>query len=104
MAQRDTTQHELLQMAEKHKDDKSIAWALIAIGTARVDLELNMNRMQAQIQVIENALGGHKGYSIPWRPDIAVPAVAVDTDCRIMSEMFGLLATRLLELGEDVSY
>lgn len=104
MAQRDTTQKELLQLAGKHKEDKAIAWALSSISLARTDLTLSMDRMKSQIQIIENALDGLKGYSIPYRPDSAVPAVAIDTDCRIMSEMFGLLATRLGELGEDVSY
>lgn len=98
------TYEDLLQIAEKHKDNDFISYLLTQINGKEQMLKTACDHMQTLMKVRLNAINKVDGYSYPISKDVSQIGVEIDTHTSMLFELYCDLAGRLQLLGEKVVF
>lgn len=96
-----TDQLELLQLAEKHKDNPCVSVLVLSIRENHSLATAALSNLQRECNLMVSRVG--EG-SVPSSSDLTDYAILANTHMCMLSHQFLNLATVLQKLGEEISY
>jgi hypothetical protein len=100
-----TTQAQLLELADKHKANPTVAMLLTSLSEARLIAQQGLRAVRAAADLLERSVAAEPGFSVGSdHTSIVTDAAKASGGLARMWSDYLALAIVLQSLGEDVSY